>query len=174
MACPDRVYCLTSPVRQVIHSGTSNRMDSYALVGPTSGPEVIDGRCRGRLHPGCRVRAHGDPLLASRQQRSTAIRPPCVPDRSTGSSPDAGLPEYSALVADAVQDSADTVVVAQSLGAFAASWPVAGPGSKSGVGQRHVPHQVRRPVEWWEATGAIAHGLWQGRNPAATRTKDVC
>ena len=74
-----------------------------------------------------------------------------------GSSPDAGLPEYSALVADAVQDSADTVVVAQSLGAFAAVMACSQAQARSLVlVNAMVPAPGETPGEWWEATGAIA------------------
>ncbi|HEX7459952.1 MAG TPA: alpha/beta hydrolase [Acidimicrobiales bacterium] len=74
-----------------------------------------------------------------------------------GSSPDAGLPEYSALVADAIQDTADPVVVAQSLGAFAAVMACSHVQARSLVlVNAMVPAPGETPGEWWGATGAVA------------------
>ena len=74
-----------------------------------------------------------------------------------GSSPDAGLPEYSAIVADAIQDTADPVVVAQSLGAFAAVMACSQVQARSLVlVNAMVPAPGETPGNWWGATGAIA------------------
>jgi hypothetical protein len=80
-----------------------------------------------------------------------------IPIDLPGSSPDAGLPEYSAIVADAIQDTADPVVVAQSLGAFAAVMACSQVRARSLVlVNAMVPVPGETPGDWWGATEAIA------------------
>jgi hypothetical protein len=79
-----------------------------------------------------------------------------VPIDLPGSAPDAGLPEYSAFVAEAIQDSADPVVVAQSLGAFTAVMACSQVQARRLVlVNAMVPIPGETPGDWWGATGAI-------------------
>ena len=73
-----------------------------------------------------------------------------------GSTQDVGLPEYSALVAEAIEDSGDSVVVAQSLGAFTAVMACSQVDARMLVlVNAMVPTPGESPGDWWEATGAI-------------------
>jgi hypothetical protein len=74
-----------------------------------------------------------------------------------GSAPNAGLPEYSALVAEAINGSADSVVVAHSLGAFTAVMACSQADARMLVlVNAMVPTPGETPGDWWEATGAIS------------------
>ncbi len=73
-----------------------------------------------------------------------------------GSDPKAGLPEYAALIIDAIESCAEPVVVAQSMGGFSAVMacdriPVGGLILVNAM----VPAPGETPGEWWAATGAI-------------------
>ena len=73
-----------------------------------------------------------------------------------GEDPAAGLPEYAALIVDAIESCADPVVVAQSMGGFSAVMacdrvPVGGLILVNAM----VPAPGETPGEWWAATGAI-------------------
>jgi Alpha/beta hydrolase family len=73
-----------------------------------------------------------------------------------GADPNAGLPEYAALIVDAIESCAEPVVVAQSMGAFSAVMacdrvPVRGLILVNAM----VPAPGETPGEWWAATDAI-------------------
>jgi hypothetical protein len=73
-----------------------------------------------------------------------------------GAAPDVGLPEYSALVAGAIEASADAVVVAQSLGAFTAVMACSQTSAARLIlVNAMVPVPGETPGDWWGATGAI-------------------
>ncbi|SQD96843.1 MULTISPECIES: alpha/beta fold hydrolase [unclassified Parafrankia] len=88
------------------------------------------------------------PLLTSRGHQAVAVDLP-------GDDESAGLPEYTALVLDAVRGQDDVVVVAQSLGGFtaplvAARTPVRGVVLVNAM----VPAPGETPGDWWGNTGA--------------------
>jgi pimeloyl-ACP methyl ester carboxylesterase len=73
-----------------------------------------------------------------------------------GADPEAGLPEYVALIIDAIETCAEPVVVAQSMGGFSAVMAC----DRIRVGglvlvNAMVPAPGETPGEWWAATGAI-------------------
>jgi len=73
-----------------------------------------------------------------------------------GGAPDAGLPEYAAIIVDAIESCAEPVVVAQSMGGFSAVMacdrvPVRGLILVNAM----VPAPGETPGLWWTATGAI-------------------
>ena len=74
-----------------------------------------------------------------------------------GADTEAGLPDYAAIIVDAVQSGAEPVVVAQSMGCFSA---VMACGQVSVRGlilvNAMVPAPGETPGDWWTATGAIA------------------
>ncbi len=73
-----------------------------------------------------------------------------------GGDPDSGLPEYVALVVSAIRDSAEPLVVAQSLGGFSAVMACDWVQARGLVFvNAMVPALGETPREWWEATGAI-------------------
>jgi hypothetical protein len=74
-----------------------------------------------------------------------------------GDDPEAGLPEYAAMIIDAIESCAEPVVVAQSMGGFSAVMAC----DRVRVGglilvNAMVPAPGETPGEWWAATGAIA------------------
>jgi hypothetical protein len=74
-----------------------------------------------------------------------------------GADPKAGLPDYAAMIIDAIESCAEPVVVAQSMGGFSA---VMACDRVQVVGlilvNAMVPAPGETPGEWWAATGAIA------------------
>jgi Alpha/beta hydrolase family len=73
-----------------------------------------------------------------------------------GADPEAGLPNYAALIIDAIESCSEPVVVAQSMGAFSAVMacdriPVGGLILVNAM----VPAPRETPGEWWTATGAV-------------------
>jgi hypothetical protein len=73
-----------------------------------------------------------------------------------GADPEAGLPDYAALIINAIESCAEPVVVAQSMGAFSAVMacdriPVGGLILVNAM----VPAPGETPGEWWKATDAI-------------------
>ncbi len=86
-----------------------------------------------------------------------------------GSSPDVGLPEYSAMVAGAIQGTADPVVVAQSLGAFAAVMACSQVQARRLVlVNAMVPAPGETPGDWWGATGAVTARVSTARSRGYT------
>ena len=74
-----------------------------------------------------------------------------------GDDPTAGLPEYTRLVADAIGDRDDVVLVAQSLGGFtaplvAAKVPLRGLVFVNAM----IPSPGETPGAWWDNTGWLA------------------
>lgn len=71
--------------------------------------------------------------------------------------PDASLPEYASLVAQAAGEAPDVVLVAQSLGGFTAPLAAAklSPGQLKGLvlANAMIPVPGETPGAWWEATG---------------------
>jgi hypothetical protein len=79
-----------------------------------------------------------------------------VPVDLPGAAPDVGLPEYAALVAAAIEDCPEPVVVAQSLGGFSAVMACDRVQARGLVlVNAMVPAPGETPGGWWEATGAI-------------------
>lgn len=79
-----------------------------------------------------------------------------VPVDLPGGDPEAGLPEYATLVADAIESCADPVVVAQSMGGFSAVMACdRAPVSGLILTNAMVPAPGETPGEWWAATGAV-------------------
>jgi pimeloyl-ACP methyl ester carboxylesterase len=73
-----------------------------------------------------------------------------------GEAPDVGLPEYAALIAEAIESSARPVVVAQSMGGFSAVMACARvPVRWLVLVNAMVPIPGETPGEWWTATGAV-------------------
>jgi Alpha/beta hydrolase family len=74
-----------------------------------------------------------------------------------GADPQAGLPDYAAMIIDAIESCAEPVVVAQSMGGFSAAMAC---DRVRVVGlilvNAMVPAPGETPGEWWAATGAIA------------------
>ena len=73
-----------------------------------------------------------------------------------GADPRAGLPEYAALIVDAIETCVEPVVVAQSMGGFSAVMAC----DRIPVGRlilvnAMVPAPGETPGDWWAATGAI-------------------
>ena len=74
-----------------------------------------------------------------------------------GDDPTAGLPEYTRLVADAIGDRDDVVLVAQSLGAFTAPLVAAKVPLRSVVlVNAMIPVPGETPGAWWDNTGWLA------------------
>jgi pimeloyl-ACP methyl ester carboxylesterase len=70
--------------------------------------------------------------------------------------PRLGLPEYAALVAAAIGERSEVVVVAQSLGGFTA--PMVARDTKLDMIvllNAMIPVPNERPGDWWDATGAV-------------------
>ena len=82
-----------------------------------------------------------------------------------GDDPAAGLPEYAALVADAIGDRGDVVLVAQSLGGFTAPLAAAKQPVRALVlVNAMIPESGETAGAWWDNTG------WErARIAAATR-----
>jgi pimeloyl-ACP methyl ester carboxylesterase len=79
-----------------------------------------------------------------------------VPVDLPGDAPDAGLPEYAAMVTDAIRGCAAPVVVAQSMGGFSAVMACDRvPVRELVLVNAMVPAPGETPGEWWTATGAI-------------------
>jgi hypothetical protein len=79
-----------------------------------------------------------------------------VPVDLPGADPEAGLPQYAALIIEATKSCSEPVMVAQSMGAFSAVMacdrvPVGGLILVNAM----VPAPGETPGEWWTATGAI-------------------
>lgn len=79
-----------------------------------------------------------------------------IPVDLPGGDSDAGLPEYAAMIIEAIQSCADPTVVAQSMGGFSAVMacervPVRGLILVNAM----VPAPGETPGEWWTATGAV-------------------
>jgi len=105
------------------------------------------------------------PLLEQAGHEAVAVDLP-------GDDPTAGLPEYAALVADAVAGREDVVVVAQSMGGFTAPMVAARrPVSAVVLLNAMVPLPGETAGQWWEAVG------WEEARVAAARaggyTEDV-
>jgi len=92
--------------------------------------------------------------LVSAQLRAAGHR--AFPVDLRGDSPTEGLPEYAALIAEAIQDPEETVVVAHSLGGFSAVMACdrARPRQLVLVNAM-VPAPGETPGGWWDATGAV-------------------
>jgi pimeloyl-ACP methyl ester carboxylesterase len=78
-----------------------------------------------------------------------------IPVDLPGDDENAGLPEYTRLVLEAIGDRDGVVLVAQSLGAFTAA-PVA---ARTGLERlvlvnAMIPAPGERPGEWWDNTGS--------------------
>jgi len=74
-----------------------------------------------------------------------------------GDDPTAGLPEYTRLVADAIGDRDDVVLVAQSLGGFTAPLVAAKVPLRSVVlVNAMIPVPGETPGAWWDNTGWLA------------------
>jgi hypothetical protein len=74
-----------------------------------------------------------------------------------GDDPTAGLPEYTRLVADAIGDRDDVVLVAQSLGGFTAPLVAAKVPLRSLVFvNAMIPVPGETPGAWWDDTGWLA------------------
>lgn len=100
------------------------------------------------------------PLLSAAGHDAVAVELP-------GADPDAGLPEYTRLVLDAVDagEVADTVLVAQSLGGFTATMAAAARNVRELVHvNAMIPLPGETPGEWGSATGSA-----QARAGAAER-----
>ncbi|MDQ2811725.1 MAG: alpha/beta hydrolase [Actinomycetota bacterium] len=87
------------------------------------------------------------PLLQEAGHEAVAVDLP-------GDDPDAGLPEYTDLVASAISDRGDVVLVAHSLGGFTAPLVAA----KVPVGSlifvnAMIPAPGETPGQWWDHTG---------------------
>jgi pimeloyl-ACP methyl ester carboxylesterase len=92
--------------------------------------------------------------LVSTQLEAAGHR--ALPVDLPGGAPDAGLPEYAAMIIDAIEGCAEPVVVAQSMGGFSAvmacdRFPVRGLILVNAM----VPAPGETPGEWWTAAGAI-------------------
>lgn len=73
-----------------------------------------------------------------------------------GDSPDAGLPEYAAIIIDAIEGCADPVVVAQSMGGFSAVMACDRvPARMLILVNAMVPAPGETPGAWWSATEAL-------------------
>lgn len=74
-----------------------------------------------------------------------------------GSDPSAGLPEYADLVVGAAAGRGEVVLVAQSMGAFAAL-PACGrlPVGRLLLNNAMIPAPGEKPGEWWDSTGSTA------------------
>jgi alpha/beta hydrolase family protein len=73
-----------------------------------------------------------------------------------GADPEAGLPQYSALIEEAIESGANPVVVAQSMGGFSAVMACDRvPAGRLILTNAMVPAPGETPGEWWTATGAI-------------------
>jgi pimeloyl-ACP methyl ester carboxylesterase len=88
------------------------------------------------------------PLLADARHEAIPVDLP-------GDDENAGLPEYTRLVLEAIGDRDGVVLVAQSLGAFTAA-PVA---ARTGLERlvlvnAMIPAPGERPGEWWDNTGS--------------------
>ncbi|MDR7086901.1 pimeloyl-ACP methyl ester carboxylesterase [Aeromicrobium panaciterrae] len=95
-----------------------------------------------------------------------------------GDDPNAGLPEYVELVAQAASDVDDAVIVGQSIGGFSASW-AAGlvPVRQLILLNAMIPNPGETAGEWWSNTGSAeakrAYDLEQGRDPDAPFDDEV-
>jgi pimeloyl-ACP methyl ester carboxylesterase len=79
-----------------------------------------------------------------------------VPVDLPGDDTDAGLPEYAAIVVDAIESCREPVVVAQSMGGFSGVMACARvPVRRLILVNAMVPGPGETPGEWWTATGAI-------------------
>jgi hypothetical protein len=73
-----------------------------------------------------------------------------------GESSDAGLPEYAAIIVDAIEGCVDPVVVAQSMGGFSAVMACDRVSARMLIlVNAMVPAPGETPGAWWSATGAL-------------------
>jgi hypothetical protein len=73
-----------------------------------------------------------------------------------GDSPTEGLPEYAASIVDTIEDCADPVVVAQSMGGFSAVMACDRVSTRMLIlVNAMVPAPGETPGSWWSATGAV-------------------
>jgi pimeloyl-ACP methyl ester carboxylesterase len=73
-----------------------------------------------------------------------------------GDSPTEGLPEYAAIIVDAIEGCDDPVVVAQSMGGFSAVMACERVSARLLVlVNAMVPAPGETPGAWWSATGAV-------------------
>jgi pimeloyl-ACP methyl ester carboxylesterase len=87
------------------------------------------------------------PLLRAAGHQTVSPDLPCESDT-------AALPEYTAVTLDAIGDSEDPIVVAQSLGAFtAAAVAAARPTRLLVYVNAMIPKLGETPGAWWEAVG---------------------
>jgi pimeloyl-ACP methyl ester carboxylesterase len=105
------------------------------------------------------------PLLEQAGHEAVAVDLP-------GDDPHAGLPEYAALVLEAVAGRDDVVVVAQSMGGFTAPMVAARrPVSRVVLLNAMVPLPGETAGQWWDAVGSEEARLTAAR--AAGYTEDV-
>src|ERR1700722_16738879 len=91
--------------------------------------------------------ARGFPLLQAAGHEASAIDLP-------GDDPDAGLPEYAGLVASAIGNRDNVVLVAMSLGGFTAPLVAAElPVSAMVFVNAMIPRPGETPGAWWDNTG---------------------
>lgn len=107
------------------------------------------------------------PLLEQAGHEAVAVDLP-------GEDPDAGLPEYAALVVEAVADRGDVVVVGQSMGGFtvpmvAARRPVSGIVLLNAM----VPLPGETAGQWWDAVGSERARLAAARARGYTEDLDL-
>lgn len=97
------------------------------------------------------------PLLRDAGHRAVAVDLP-------GDDESAGLPEYARLVIEAIGDSGDTVLVAQSLGGFTAALVAASVPLRALVFvNAMIPVPGETAGQWWDNTG------WAGARETAAR-----
>jgi hypothetical protein len=89
------------------------------------------------------------PLLQQARREAIAVDLP-------GDDPQAGLPEYTRLVIDAIDGRDDIVIVAQSLGGFTAPLVAAKVPVRAVVlVNAMIPLPGETPGAWWDNTGAV-------------------
>jgi pimeloyl-ACP methyl ester carboxylesterase len=88
------------------------------------------------------------PELESRGHRAVAVE-------IAQDDPRLGLPEYAAIVDDAIGDRRDVVLVAQSLGGFTAPM-ISRPVRMIVLLNAMIPLPGEKPGDWWDATGSSA------------------
>jgi hypothetical protein len=89
------------------------------------------------------------PLLQEAGDEAIAVDLP-------GDDPAAGLPEYASLVADAIGDRANVVLVAQSLGGFTAPLVATSVAIRSMVFvNAMIPSPGETAGAWWDNTGSV-------------------
>lgn len=92
--------------------------------------------------------------LVSAQLEAAGHR--ALPVDLPGGSPDTGLPGYATIIVDAIEDCAEPVVVAQSMGAFSAVMACDRVSARMLIlVNAMVPASGETAGEWWSATGAV-------------------